>query len=222
MHAKSLQSCLTLCEEPWDFPGKNTAVVAMPSSRASFQPQNRTHVSSLLHWPAGSLPLVPPGKPSTTVTRFNLCYKNQSTDCCVDKGSEQTKVELGRTVSTLGFPGSAMVKILPAMQEPQETQIQSLGREDPLEKEMASHSSVLAWRILMDRGAWWATVHGVAKRRTRLKRLSIHVSMLFLMAIQRRKWQPTPVFLPGESCGERSLVGRCPWGRTESDTTEAT
>ena len=38
----------------------------------------------------------------------------------------------------------------------------------------------------------------------------------------RRKWQPTPVFLPGESHGWRSLVGCSPWGRTESDTTEAT
>ena len=38
----------------------------------------------------------------------------------------------------------------------------------------------------------------------------------------RRKWQPTPVFLPGESRGQRSLVGCCPWGRTESDTTKAT
>ena len=38
----------------------------------------------------------------------------------------------------------------------------------------------------------------------------------------RRKWQPTPVFLPRESCGQRSLVGCCPQGRTESDMTEAT
>jgi len=38
----------------------------------------------------------------------------------------------------------------------------------------------------------------------------------------RRKWHPTPVFLPGESCEQRSLVGCCPWGHTESDTTEAT
>ena len=45
----------------------------------------------------------------------------------------------------------------------QETEIQSLGWEDPLEKEMATHSSILAWRIPMDRGAWRATVHGVAK-----------------------------------------------------------
>ena len=57
------------------------------------------------------------------------------------------------------------VKNLPAMQE---TWIQSLGQEDPLEEGMVIHSSILAWRILMDRGAWWATVHGVAKSQTRL------------------------------------------------------
>ena len=39
---------------------------------------------------------------------------------------------------------------------------------------------------------------------------------------RRRKWQPTPVFLPRESCGQKSLVGCHLWGRTESDTTEAT
>ena len=49
------------------------------------------------------------------------------------------------------------------MQEMYETWIQSLGQEDPLEEDMATHSSVLAWRISTDRGAWWATVHGVAK-----------------------------------------------------------
>ena len=43
---------------------------------------------------------------------------------------------------------------------------------------------------------------------------------MFCSAGQRRWWQPTPVFLLGESCGWRSLVGCCPWGRTESDTTE--
>ena len=39
-----------------------------------------------------------------------------------------------------------------------ETRVQSLGQEDPLEKEMTTHSSILAWGIPMDRGAWWATV----------------------------------------------------------------
>ena len=45
----------------------------------------------------------------------------------------------------------------------QETWVGSLGWEELLEKEMATHSSILAWRIPMDRGAWWATVHGVTK-----------------------------------------------------------
>ena len=52
------------------------------------------------------------------------------------------------------------VKNLPAMQE---TQVQSLGLEDPLEKGMAPQSSILAWRIPMDRGAWRATIHWVAE-----------------------------------------------------------
>ena len=42
------------------------------------------------------------------------------------------------------------------------------GQEDPLEEGMATHSSILAWRIRTDRGAWQATVHGVAKSRTQL------------------------------------------------------
>ena len=51
-----------------------------------------------------------------------------------------------------------MVENLPALQE---MEVQSLALEDPLEKEMATHSSILAWEI-PDRGAWWATVPGVA------------------------------------------------------------
>ena len=53
-----------------------------------------------------------------------------------------------------------MVKNLPAMQE---TQLQSLGGEGPLEKGMATDSSILAWRIPVDRGVWRATGHGIAK-----------------------------------------------------------
>ena len=52
-------------------------------------------------------------------------------------------------------------------------QIQSLDREDLLEEGTATHSSILAWRIPMDRGAWWAIVHRVAKSQTTLKRLSM-------------------------------------------------
>ena len=52
-------------------------------------------------------------------------------------------------------------------------QVRSLGQEDPLEKEMATHSSILAWEILRT-GAWRATVHRVAKSWTQMKRLGIH------------------------------------------------
>ena len=58
-----------------------------------------------------------------------------------------------------------MVKNHSAMQE---TWVRSLGWEDLLEEGMAIHSRILAWRILMDRGAWWATVHRVAKSQTQL------------------------------------------------------
>ena len=56
-----------------------------------------------------------------------------------------------------------LVKNLPSMQE---AWVQSLGWEDPLEKELATHSSVLAWRIPMDGGASWAAIYGVAQSRT--------------------------------------------------------
>ena len=68
----------------------------------------------------------------------------------------------------------------------------------------------------MGGGAWWAAVHGVAQSQTGLS------DFTFTFMHWRRKWQPTPVFLPGECQGQRSLVGCRLWGRTESDTTEAT
>ena len=68
------------------------------------------------------------------------------------------------------FPSSSAVKNLPAMQEPQEMRVRSLGQGDPMERE----------------------------------------------------WQPTPVFLPGEPHGQRSLAGYSPWGHKELDATEAT
>ena len=70
-----------------------------------------------------------------------------------------------------GFPGDSVVKKLPAMQKPQETQLCSFN-------------------------PWVRKI------------------------LWRRAWQPTPVFLPGESHGQRSLMGYNPWGRKESDMTE--
>ena len=65
----------------------------------------------------------------------------------------------------LGFPVVQTVKNPPAMWE---TWVQSLGWENPLEEGMATHSSILACRIPMDRGVWQVTVHEVAKNQTLL------------------------------------------------------
>ena len=72
------------------------------------------------------------------------------------------------------------VKNPPAMRE---AWVRSLGQEDLLEEGLATHSSVLAWRIPMDRGAWRATVHGITKSQTRLERLSTaqqHILKVFV------------------------------------------
>ena len=127
-----------------------------------------------------------------------------------------------------------MVRHLPSMQE---TRVQSLGWEDLLEKEMATHCSILAWKIpwmeepgtlqsmglqrvghdwagmlrLSSKGLlWWLSDKESVcqcKRRRRL-RFSPCVGKI----PWRRKWQPTPVFLPEKSHGQRSLLGYSPWG----------
>ena len=79
--------------------------------------------------------------------------------------------------------------------------------------------------IPMDRGAWWATVHGVPKSWTRLGDLhyyTVYNTVLYYLytTYWRRKWQPTPVLLPGKSHGWRSMLGYSPWGSKEWDTPE--
>ena len=83
---------------------------------------------------------------------------------------------------------------------------------------MATHSSTLAWKIpwMEDPGGLQSMV-SLTVEHNRATSFS-----LFTLMHWRRKWQPTPVFLSGESQGRGSLVGCCLWGRTESDTTEAT
>ena len=92
-----------------------------------------------------------------------------------------------------------------------------LSQGQRTEEAVAPHSSTLAWKIpwteepcrlqsmgLLRVGHDWAT------------------SLSLFIFMHWKKWQPTLVFLPGESQGRRSLVGCCLWGRTESDTTEMT
>ena len=76
------------------------------------------------------------------------------------------------------------VKNLPAVQE---TQVWSLGWEDPLEKGMATHSRILAWRISMDRGAWQATVHVVASVRHNLETKPPPYSH-YIWVVKAKKW----------------------------------
>ena len=149
----------------------------------------------------------------------------------------------------------------------QETRVQSLGRENPLEKEVATHSSTIAWKIpWTEEPSRLLVAHGVAKSRTRLSdftslhfKRSVNSSYLvtaFLWGAAlpyssfqggasgkepacqwrrpkrpgfdpcvgkipwRRKWQPTPVFLPGDLHGQRSLVVCSLWCNKESDITE--
>ena len=84
---------------------------------------------------------------------------------------------------------------------------------------MAPHSSTLAWKIpWTEEPGGLQSVHGVATSRTWLS----DFTFTFHFHALRRKWQPTPMFLPGDSKGRGSLVGCRLWGHTESDTTEAT
>ena len=108
-----------------------------------------------------------------------------------------------------------MVKNLPAMQE---TQVLSLGWKDPLETEMATHSSILAWEI-----PWWASQ--VVLLVKNLLAIEGDVRRGFdpwVGKIPWKAWQPTAVFLPGEFHGQRNLEDYSPWGHKESDTTGTT
>ena len=136
---------------------------------------DRTRVACLQHWQAGSLPLVPPGEypePLKYGNRLSLIITCRSSghpesklwETRQNKGKRNDKDNLyafwllsyirsvlnKKAEILFSFPDSGLpwwlrgLKCLPAMQE---TWVQSLGQEDPLEKEMATHSSTLAWKI---------------------------------------------------------------------------
>ena len=113
---------------PWDSPGKNTGVGCHFLLQGIFPTQESNPcLFCLLHWQEGSLPLGPPGKPNNLL------------------GIKYIKphLTLGLFKNTYSLVAQS-VKNLPAVQE---TRVRSLGWEDPLEKEMATHSSILAWKI---------------------------------------------------------------------------
>ena len=103
------------------------------------------------------------------------------------------------------------LKHLPGMWE---TRVWSLGREDPLEKEMATHSSTLAWRIP------WREERGRLQSTGSQRVGHDWATSLSLSQPRKRKWHPSPVCLPGKFHGQRSLTGYSPWGCKEWNMTK--
>ena len=96
--------------------------------------------------------------------------------------------------------------------------VEMQGSRHESEKAMAPHSSTLAWEIpWMEELGRLQSMGSLGVGHDWATSLSFFTFMHW-----RRKWQPTPVFLPGESQGRWSLVGYCLWGRTELDTTDVT
>ena len=156
---------------------------------------------------------------------------------CDDYGTCAT----ARPLCGQGMPGLPMVSFCPLLCSSEQTgalshlvggRVHSLGRSSNarlnmeltqhyffcLEKAMVPHSSTLAWKI-----PWMEEPGGLQSMRLLRVGHDWTTSLsLFTFLHWRRKWQPSPVFLPGESQGRGSLVGCRLWGCTESDTTGAT
>ena len=130
----------------------------------------------LLHWQADSFITEPPGKPSFSRFLRPLGFPGNSAgkEFACNAGAPSLIPGLGRFPGEgIGYPlqyswASLVAQMVKNLLTMQETWVQSLGLEDPLEEVMASHSSILAWRLPMDRRAWLATVHAVTKRQTQL------------------------------------------------------
>ena len=143
----------------------------------------------------------------------------------------------------MGFPDGSVVKNPPANARDTRVRVRPLGRNNPLEEGMATHSNMLAWKIpwteepgrLQSMGSQrvrhdWSDL--AAAEVTNLDSLVLRRWRLCLQFRRhgfypwdgkiswRREWQLRPVFLPGEFPGQRSLVGYSPWSHKEMDRTE--
>ena len=84
--------------------------------------------------------------------------------------------------------------------------VQSLGWEDPLEEGMATHSSILAWRIPMDRGAWRATVHGVRKESDTTEQPSTQSKYMMVKIIYTHRYIKRYLTMLIRSASKRVLI----------------
>ena len=201
------QSCPTLCNlvdcSPpgsslyGDFPGKNTRVGCHFHLQGIFLTQGlNLGLLCLLHWQVDSLPTEP----------LEKLWR--------------------RTISEFSFSIGSVWHTEDLRQPPVSSRLCPIFNGGlwggpwggPVEKAMAPHSSTLAWKIP------WTEEPGRLPSMWSLRVRHDWTTSLSLFTFMhwRRKWQPTPVSLPGESQGQGSLVGFRLRGRTESDTTEAT
>ena len=138
--------------QSWSGAHQALAQLGVPS------PQSQ-QTALLLSWGRKSLALLPPEASGHLTSLIQSCWEPSpaaATTRLNCSGSWMTwRGDLDNSGPFGGGPGASlvaqMVKCLPIRQE---TWVRSLGREDPLEKEMATHSSILAWKTPMDRGAW--------------------------------------------------------------------
>ena len=185
---------------PWDFPGKSTGVGCHFLLQGTSWPRDRTQVSHIVDR-------------RFTVWATRKSHQNHLEYPLKPSAPWVRPPELLSPSVGLSEPGSCLqVMLITFPGTP-------LG--EPLlhftERAMATHSSTLAWKIP------WTEEPGRLQSMGSLGVGHNWATSLshFTFMHWRRKWQPTPVFLPGESQGWGSLVGCHLWGRTELDTTEA-
>ena len=165
---------------------KHIIYIIKESEPDFFLDHNPPHLSLMIHrqvWKCQSLSEAPPDNtdllqlqwgyflihthPKLKMHLIHLTYRTSYLSLAYIKHAQNTLACVLSWASLV----TQLVKNLPAMRE---TWAQSLDWEDPLEEGMATHSSILAWRLSMDRGAWWATVHGASKNQT-LNTLRTHL-----------------------------------------------
>ena len=153
-------------------------------------------------------------------TRSNWYFTADYSGCWVEIGWERARVKAGRQpqcqlqIKVM----MTLTKILVTGMEKIHKDRKTIRGDQGQEKAMAPNSSILAWKIpWMEEPGRLQSIGSLGVRHDWATSLS-----LFTFVHWRRKWQPTPVFLPGESQGRGNLVGCHLWGHTESDTTEVT